>query len=234
MLGSGESGTITVYFTPDCGCEPGTYSVVLNAESVITGNEVSRTIAVETIKCHYVSVDTGETYKRLCQENGDGRIFDVDIGNEGKFNEVFVLSTDKDWAIFSDTSILVNGGDSRSVQVIMNPPEGLEGPQHILLEAESESSYAYDSEPVTVDIMNCYDFEARLTPGTQGDAGQEPDVSVGEPDETNGTDGDADGGMDGMTGAVTGDGQEFVWETMIVSIIIIIVVLVIIYIIVKR
>ena len=78
MLGSGDSETIPVYITPTpCGIEPGKYTATLAAESVMTGDEVPGTITIETLRCHYVSMDLGETYRDICQENGEGRVFGV-------------------------------------------------------------------------------------------------------------------------------------------------------------
>jgi len=251
MLGSGDSETITVYITPAKESDSGSYPVVLYVESVITGNEISRTINVEVLKCHYISIDLAETYREVCQESDEGRVFGVVLKNDGKLEETFRLSSDVGWVVFSDSSVEVAGGAEKTVQLILNPPEGLLGMQIINLVAKSETSYAQAEDGIQVDIKNCFDFEATLTPanggvevsdtGETGAAASEtgtgetgegetglPSISTGGEEATPGENG-------GVTGAVTGaaEGDEQPWGSMIVAVIIIIVILVIIYIVVK-
>jgi len=239
MLGSGESETIPVYVTPTpCSAGPGTHTVVLNAESAMTGDEFSSTIEVETMKCHFVSIDLGETYRDVCQENGQGKVFGVVISNEGKFEETFELSTDTEWARFSDSSIVLDGGEGITVDLMLDPPESVSGIHAIMISASSDISYAAAAETVQVNIKNCYDFEASLTPAGDvtgpnetgepaGDQGEPPSVSIAEPSETGA------GNGEGITGAAAAGEEAYPWESMIVAVIIVIVVLLIIYIVVR-
>jgi uncharacterized membrane protein len=234
-LASGESDTVPVYITPTpCDIEPSIYNAVLNVESSITGDEISEKIEIETIKCHYVSIDLGETYRDVCQESNEGRVFGVVISNEGKFDEKFMLSTDTDWAIFSDDTIEISGGEEMTVELILSPPEDVMGVKTISISAQSDSSCAGTSEEVQVNIMNCYDFEATLTPaevGDGGDGGELPSVTINEPEPNEAVAEPID--SPGITGALVGEGEEYPWESMIVAVIIIIVVLLIIYIVVR-
>jgi uncharacterized membrane protein len=243
-LGSGDSETIPVYITPTpCNAGAGTFTATLNAESAMTGDEVSKAIEIETIKCHYVSIDIGDTYRDICQENGEGKTIGVVIKNEGKFEEAFRLSTDTEWARFSDSSIVLDGGEERTVQLNMEPPEEVSGLQAIVVSAASDSSYAAVSDTLQMNIRNCFDFEASLTPAetatpsepsTPSEPGDLPSVSIAEPNEV-GQPNDSDSGLlPGLTGAFVSEGdEEYPWESMIVAVIIVIVVLLIIYIVVR-
>lgn len=244
-LGSGDSETIPVYITPTpCSTGAGTFTATLNAESALTGDEISRTIDIETIKCHYVSLDIGDTYRDICQENGEGKTIGVVIKNEGKFEETFRLSTDTDWARFSDSSITLDGGDERTVQLNLDPPESVSGLQAMALSAASDASYAAASDTLQLNIRNCFDFEASLTPAetVSPGAGQQvsapndsglPSVSIAQPNEI-GQPNDSDSGMlPGFTGAFVTEDEAYPWESMIIAVIIVIVVLLIIYIVVR-
>jgi hypothetical protein len=243
MLSSGDSETIPVYITMPCMKDPGLFRVVLNVESSATNNEISREIPVQNLKCFFVSMDIDETYRELCLENGEGKTFDVTIENEGKKAESYILSTDKAWAVFSDSSVELDSGESRTIRLTLDMPDDSEGMQTINLHVHSEDSYAQDKEQIRVNVEDCYAFEASLLPSeVQGDGqedGEQNDSGQGSQngqsdgtDDGSSSDGDQNVSGDGITGQLTGG--EYPWETMIVSIIIIIVVLAIIYIIVKR
>ena len=232
MLGSGESGTVTLYITPPCDSGVGTHKAVVTATSAMTGNEVSKTLDIETMKCHYVSLSTDETYIELCQEGINDNSVEVVVENQGKSSESFMLSTNRDWATFSDSTLEIEAGGSRVVNLVLDP-EGLDGTNAVTIKAQSETSYAEDSEQLNINVENCFGFEARLTPsekGTETGASSPPSVSIGEnvkQDSTGGMENDS-----GLTGMATL--QEQSWEAMIVAIIIVIVVLAIIYILVKK
>jgi len=241
MLGSGESETVPIYITPSpCGIDPQTYRATLVAVSAITGDEISGIIDIETFKCHYISIDLGETYRDVCQENVEGKIFGVVLKNEGKFKETFSLSTDTEWAHFSDSSVELKGNEEQNVNLIIEPPEGMAGIHSIQLSVISDSSCASAGETVNVNIRNCYDFEAMLSP-----AGSDKDMSTSAPNDSNlpsvsiseplQPDISAEPSQPSdITGSlVAEDSNKYPWESMVVAVIIIIVVLLIIYIVIR-
>ena len=233
MLGSGDSETIPVYITPSCDPESKTYTATLKAESIRTGNEMARAISIDILKCYFVSIDLEETYRDVCQESDEGKVFNVNIKNEGKSDEVFQLSTDTKWAVFSDSSVPISSGEEKTVQLMLDPPEDLAGVQSVILAAESASSYAKTSEEIEINIENCYGFKAKLTPAEKGETsetgtGDLPSVSIGEPEP------EGDNGSDVITGMAGSEEGQYPWRSMVLAVIIIIVVLLIIYIIVKK
>ena len=256
MLDTGESETIPVYVTPPCDAKVGVNQITLNARSALTANELSKSLNVETMKCYFASIDTDTTYRDVCLESDDGKTFDIKVMNEGKFVESYRLTSDVSWAMFSDSSVSIEPGREKSVSVVLNPPEGMTGVQSVILYADSLTSYSSTSEEIFLDIKDCFDFSASLTPTTPNTAvvDQQPQgssiidlVQAGENGVTTQS-GDTGNGYspaltdsndsgDQITGQATnatGTGTINAWERMIVALIIIIVVLVIIYIIVKK
>ncbi|RLI96360.1 MAG: hypothetical protein DRO99_04565 [Candidatus Aenigmatarchaeota archaeon] len=227
MLGSGESETIPVYITPPCNSGEGTYDVILHAKSSITGNEIVRKITVETLKCHFVNLDLGETYRDVCQENDDDRIFDVTVKNEGKFSETFNMKTSVDWAFFSDSTITLSPGEERTLELSLETPEE-NGVYNVLIMAESSSSYASAAQEVQLNVKDCYNFDAQLLPEDYRSVGTNDSGSAETPNQSGNT------VTSGITGMVTGDEEGYSWEAILIAVIMIVIVLAIIYIIVKK
>ncbi len=64
----------------------------------------------------------------------------------------------------SPDSVTVGPWDSKTVSLIIDPPEGLTGEQEITLSAESTLSYAKTERKITLDIEQCYLFGASIVP----------------------------------------------------------------------
>ena len=161
-LASAEKGFIEpLWITPACGTPPGTYEVTLVAESGMSGKTFERDIDIEILKCHDVSISADSSQGTCMDSNLETGIV---IENRGKTGETFLLSSDTSWAVVDRDSVYLDPGESRSIALSVDPPEGQKGTYEVTVKAESEDSYASSSKTIRIDVSECYAFSTSITP----------------------------------------------------------------------
>jgi len=151
----------------DCCVLPGTYTATLTAVSGMTGESISKDIKIEVLNCYDVDLKVEQKYQSVCAEKREPATYSVEVVNNGKFRETFQLSSDRDWVVFSQNTITLDSGESKTLEVIANPPEDLTGTHTITIYAKSTYSYAQASETLMMEVKSCYNFSARLEPKNQ-------------------------------------------------------------------
>lgn len=146
-------GDITLYLTPNCFVEPGTYYVNVIATSDY-GEKISKKLEVDVLRCHYVSIYADS--KSICK--GDAVDYNIEIENLGRLRETFDITVSVPWAKITKTSVTLNPEERKPITVTVIPPKDLIGVQKIDIEAKSQNSYAKDQKTVELNIYNCYDF----------------------------------------------------------------------------
>jgi uncharacterized membrane protein len=161
-LASGEKTVLDpMWVTPPCGTEPGKYTVRFTAESAQSGKIIEEELELDVMRCHDVGI-SGENYVSTCE--AEEVTAQAVITNHGKIKETFVLTASPSWVRVSPDSASISPWDSKTVSLIINPPEGLRGDQEITLSAESTLSYASAERKITLDIDQCYLFGASVVP----------------------------------------------------------------------
>lgn len=165
-LASGEEAIIEpLWITVPYNLEPGIYHAKITAESSVTGDVLTETIEIEVLSCHDVEVSIDDAYGRSCIETQEPVAYEIEVMNQGKWEETFELSASVDWAEFSRESVTVAPGDSESVSLILSPPEGTSMGKHtIFLTADSAESYASDTKSVEMETIDCFTFTPALEP----------------------------------------------------------------------
>lgn len=168
-LSSGESQKVNPFWiTVSYNLEPGIYHAKVNAESSMTGDVVSEDIEIEVMQCHSVYIIADDDYGQSCSESGEPVIYDLEIGNQGKWSETFELSASVEWAEFSEDEVTIGAQNSRTVSLVLSPPVGTSSGLHtVFVTAKSTESYATDSASVEMEVVDCFEFEADLDPESQ-------------------------------------------------------------------
>lgn len=167
-VGPGEEVSVdSILVMPSCDVKPGVYEVKIIARSKTHGEEKERSLDIEILDCHSVELElqgSGETCKEV------PLILDMSVTNYGKYIEIFAPSASVEWAKFSAENISLESGQTRTLSMILEPPEGLAGIRSIDVSIESLelNSYASDTETLNLDIQDCYLFSASLEPASQG------------------------------------------------------------------
>lgn len=165
----GHSDALPFYLIPyhvlPSEVEPGEYTVKVTVESGLTKETFSREFAVKILSCYVVDMDIAEKEKEVCEESGEPVVFEISVTNKGKGADTFKLSASVDWASLPDSIENLEPEETETINLILNPPEGLIGLQTITVTAQSRGArYARDTEDVKLNILNCYDFDASIQP----------------------------------------------------------------------
>jgi uncharacterized membrane protein len=175
-LASGETSFIYPFWlTVPYTMEPGIYHARITAESSMTGDKITKDIEIEVLKCHSVDLAVEDGQANVCAESGEPATFSVDLINNGKFDETFLVSASVDWADLSKDRVTVGTGRTETVSLVVDPPAGMARGKHtIYITARSVESYATKTVPVEISITDCFSFDARLEPESQSACIQEP------------------------------------------------------------
>lgn len=146
-----------LWITPGCEVKPGVYTVKIKATSESTGKMFSTPLDINVLKCHYIEF-SAPLEVNICK--GRSKKIDLEIRNEGRFEERIRLSTNKAWAELSDKKVTIASKSSQTIPVILNPTQSGE----VTITGESENSYAQASIKIQVNKENCYDFSTDLRP----------------------------------------------------------------------
>jgi uncharacterized membrane protein len=165
-LASGEEAVVEpLWITIPYNLEPGVYHARITAESSVTGDMLTETIEIEVLRCRSVEILIDDDYGRSCIETQEPVTYEIEVVNQGKWEETFELSASADWAEFSRESVTVAPGGSESVSLVLTPPEGTSPGRHtVFLTAESTESYASDTKSVEMDVVDCFTFTSELEP----------------------------------------------------------------------
>ncbi len=164
-LASGESQALSLLLInpPGCNVQAGDYVARITAESGVNSQaKTTKELHIRIMKCYFVSLDADPEIN-TCTE-AEPVTVDVNITNEGKWSEVVDLSANIEWAEFSETTLNLASGETKTVQVVLDPPEGFVGTQNVEIKAESQISYASDTKTTELNVLDCYDFELGLEP----------------------------------------------------------------------
>lgn len=156
MLVSGKSKIITFWINPPT-VKPDVYSVIVKAKN--GGEEASRNLEVEVLRCHDVSIEVDETIE-ICEETDFKYTFG--ITNNGKEAEEFEITISRSWdeKFFKET-LTIGSGETGEISVNATSPEES---GRITVKAESKESYAKDEKQTQVNVKKCYDLDAGLQP----------------------------------------------------------------------
>jgi len=174
-MASGEGVFINPFWiTLSYNLEPGVYFAKVTAESSMTGDKVTKEIAIEVLRCHYINIVVDDDYEQSCKETEEPVIYEIEIENQGKFSETVELSASVDWAEFSADKVTIPSGSSETLSLILNPSDGVStGLNTIFVTARSVDSYATATSSVEMGVVDCFDFAAELDPNAQ-------DTCIGE------------------------------------------------------
>jgi len=168
-LASGESAIIDPFWiTLSYNLVPGVYFAKVTAESSMTGDKVTKEIAIEVLRCHYVNIVIDDDYEQSCRETEEPVIYEIEVENQGKFSETVDLSASVDWAEFSESRLTIPAGSSRTSSLVLSPSgQAAPGLNTIFVTARSVDSYATATSSVEMDVVDCFDFAAEIDPETQ-------------------------------------------------------------------
>jgi len=147
-----------------CNVVPGDYQITIKANSGTTGDTLTKTLTVEALNCYDVQLNIESKYKGLCIEENTTGIFYMNVENNGKYTDTYTLSTSVAWASFSDNSLTIEAGKSKSVAMALTPPADLRGVQAVNVQVKSQNFYSSDSDTVQLNIQDCYGMSADLQP----------------------------------------------------------------------
>ena len=168
-LASGEMRKIEpLWITIPYDVEPGSLFATVTAESALTGDMVSKSIEVNILNCHVIELEVSplERTQQICKEEEVPLEFTIEATNMGMDTETFVLSTDEPWAELDTDSVTLDTGEAVTFTLVVDPPESVSDFQTITITAQSTSSFAHAEVKVFVDVIDCYDFTARIQPSS--------------------------------------------------------------------
>jgi len=166
-LAPGEEGQIDLLLInpPSCTIAPGTYDVKIRATGLSANDYDEETLHIEIMQCYGVEMIPNIAQKDTCMESGEPVEFPVTIRNLGKIKETFYLSTNVNWASMKQSSVILNPGETRTVNMVADVPAGLIGMQTVSLQAVSTTNpNTKDTTQVKLQVNDCYGFEADLIP----------------------------------------------------------------------
>ncbi len=169
-LGSGEDGELDLFLiNVGCGVPPGTYTAAVTARSVTTGDSVSRNLQIEVLRCRGAELGVADPSKESCLEEPFPVTYGATLRNLGKFQETFVLSSATGGVSFSEAEVTLDGGETRTIGVVVNPESMPIGSHATQLQARSEDPnspffYTPITGEITLEVRDCYDFTAELQP----------------------------------------------------------------------
>ena len=169
-LATGETGKFQILWITVPDVEPGIYTVKANVKSGLTNRIVTKEFRIEVLACHAVAINlVSEGSLETCSETPEAAVYNMEIKNNGKAEETFDLSAVSGraavtWADFSSDAVTLGPGETAQVDLTLDPPTDTLGMQNIRINAVSQSSYARDSQDISLNLLNCYDYEASLQP----------------------------------------------------------------------
>ncbi len=167
-LASGESRKIEPFWlTVPYDAAPGIYTATVTAKSTVTGDISSSEIQVEVMQCRAVKLSANPSSSDLCLETEKGAEYELNVTNNGKWDETFVISSDADWVSFPEDTVTLSPGETKTVTATANPPRTSPGTLSITFAATPEDqrfSYVKDSSTVSLELKDCYNFNASLEP----------------------------------------------------------------------
>jgi archaellum component FlaG (FlaF/FlaG flagellin family) len=169
-LASGEEGMLDLFLVNiDCNVPKGVYSVLVSAESLTRGETTTQTMEIEVLTCRGAEMSVTDNSKDVCFENPLPITYEMSVKNLGKFEETFQLSSPVNWVGFSETEVTLNGGESRSFSVVLNPQDLAAGTHIVPVHARSTNPastvyYAPIVKNLELEVKDCYDFTANMQP----------------------------------------------------------------------
>ncbi|MFB6088341.1 MAG: hypothetical protein ABEK36_01030 [Candidatus Aenigmatarchaeota archaeon] len=156
-VANGEEKKIDpLWITAGCGCKPGVKTIEIKATSE-EGKTFTETFDVNVLKCHYLEIDAPQEVE-VC--DGKTRKVNLEIKNEGRFEERVKLSSNREWAELAEDTITIAKKSSETIPLVLDPEESGE----VKISAVSTNSYAEASLNMDVSVSTCYDFDAYLRP----------------------------------------------------------------------
>lgn len=168
-LASGETAFVSPFWiTLPFNLEPGIYHAKVTAKSSVTADEVTKDIEIEILRCRSVNIIVDDDFERSCQETQEPVVYDLEVVNQGKWQETFDLSASVDWADLSKSEVTIASEGSETVSLVLNPPAGISvGTHTVFVTARSTESYATASASVEMDVVDCFDYSTKLEPESQ-------------------------------------------------------------------
>jgi len=166
-LAPGEEGMVSLLLIspPNCNVAPGTYSLTVRATGLTASDVVEKELEIEIMQCYGVELSVSDTHQETCSGSEQAVIYPLTIKNLGKSDDVVELSADVPWASFSEASFTIGPGASETIDLMLEPPEGLSGLHSVSVTASSETNpKTQDTKEVTVQINDCFSFNAFIQP----------------------------------------------------------------------
>jgi uncharacterized membrane protein len=174
-LAPGETGRVTLLLiTPsNPAVTPGTYTVTIRADD-LNGDSVEKDLNIEILPCYGIDISISDSYQESCTGTERSVVYPVTVTNIGRSTDVFKITEDVTWASLSESSVLLNPGESEIVELILQPGADMSGIQSLLVTAESQSYPSiHDSDEASLRLLDCFSFNATLLP-------TEEDVCIGK------------------------------------------------------
>jgi uncharacterized membrane protein len=165
MVNPGETKKLDLFLVNiACSVQPGSYQAVLKAKSGTTGDVITKTLDIDLLNCYEASLSIDTNFKEMCKEETKSVVIYMNVDNRGKYTDTYDLTSSVSWAAFSDKTVTVESGKSKSVALALTPPESLSGLQNINVNVKSQKFYSTDSETIQISIQDCYQMIADLQP----------------------------------------------------------------------
>lgn len=165
IVNPGETKSLDLFLiNTACTIQPGSYTVTIKAKSGTTGETQTKTLDLEALNCYEVQLSIDSKFKEMCTEENKSVVFYMVIENKGKYSDTYDLKASAPWAVFSDKTVTIDAGKSKTVGLAITPPEGALGIQNVNVEANSQKFYSKDTDTVQVNVEDCYQMSAELQP----------------------------------------------------------------------
>lgn len=145
---------------------PGNYEIDVVIKSA-RGDIETKTVYVEILACHAVSLSVTDDTRIVCEEDVIKETYQLVFKNTGKYDEVLDLSTTEGWAGLSTETLRIKAGETKNVDLVLIPTEGLSGIQNVGVKATSQTSYVDVSETVFLDIQSCFGATVTIDPSSK-------------------------------------------------------------------
>lgn len=136
----------------------GNFTISIEAVSGIGDIKKSLSAAVNVEKCYNVLVDIDSEKDRLC--NAVSNKYEVRIKNTGKFNNIYDLSVDNDFATLSDKRVELKIDEEKTVSLDIHPSYDTQAKAYdITVKAIDSVSKASSSDKIKIDVATleqCY------------------------------------------------------------------------------
>lgn len=159
-LGRKETKTIFVYLTTSSD-SLGSYDFSLVAEARTNKKVQSSKSIIKVNPCFSYDLTTAKDLISLCENSVE--ILPVDITNRGTVVNTYNLQIEgPEWASLENNKVVVGSGETRSVNIVVNPGYGIEGDFKVLFKSSTAKGNIESRNEFSVNVKKCHNVELQI------------------------------------------------------------------------